>query len=309
MKHRLKIIVGQRSLFSAFFALSFLWNTQLSQAQTNALGIPSSEYNALVDLYNSTSGNAWVAKSGWLNPQATYWTGVVVVQGHVNGIGIEYNNLSGTLPASLGNLPYLQSLWLFGNNLTGTIPVTLGNLAQLQDLGLNLNHLSGSIPTNLVNLTNLTLLLLEDNQLTGQIPAGLVNLPDLQQVRLSDNLLTGDVPDFRGFSQLYIDVSSNYLNILPGSPSLANLNSMINAGNTVIYAPQNYPVLGPIQLVGGVAQVGLTAELGNYKIQGSSNLVDWVNLSTMTLSNTTGQFLDSSVSTHLSQFYRAVSSP
>jgi hypothetical protein len=122
-------------------------------------------------------------------------------------------------------------------------------------------------------------------------------------------LLTGDVPDFSRFSQLYLDVSSNYLNILPGSQSLANIKSTIAAGNTVIYMPQNYPVLGPIQLVGGAAQVGLTAEVGNYSIQGSSNLVNWVNLATVTLSNTTGQFFDTSVSNHPSQFYRAVSSP
>ena len=309
MQHRLKIIVGQRFLFSALFAMSFLLNTHLSRAQTNALGIPVSEYNALADLYNSTGGSNWVANSGWLNPQATYWTGVIVAGGHVNGIALDYNLLSGSLPATLGNLTNLQSLWIFGNHLTGSIPASLGNLSQLQSLILNLNRLSGSIPTNLVGLTNLTLLLLEDNQLTGSIPAGLVNLSGLQQVIISGNLLTGVVPDFRGFSHLYIDVSSNDLNILPGSQSLANINAMLAAGNTVIYTPQNYPVLGPIQWVGGKAQVGLTAGIGNYIIQGSSNLVNWVNLTTVTLSNTTGQFLDTSASNHLSQFYRAVSSP
>jgi Leucine-rich repeat (LRR) protein len=310
MKTLLKISSGQKFIPSALVALLFLLSCQLSHAQANALGIPASEYDALVDLYNSTAGSNWVAQSGWLNPQSTYWTGIIVSGGHVNGIGLENNNLSGSLPASLGNLPDLQSVFLFGNNLTGTIPASLGNLAQLQYLGLNLNQLSGSIPNNFVSLTNLSLLFLEDNHLTGNIPVGFVNLTNLQQLRVSDNLLTGAVPNFSGFSHpLYIDVSSNYLDILPGSQSLANINSMIAAGNTVIYTPQNYPVLGPVHLSAGTVQVGLTAELGGYSIQGSSNLVDWVNLGNINLSNTTGQFLDTSVSNHPTQFYRAVSSP
>ena len=38
--------------------------------------IPASEYEALVDLYNSTTGNeAW---TGWLDPEAPYWEGVDV---------------------------------------------------------------------------------------------------------------------------------------------------------------------------------------------------------------------------------------
>ena len=43
----------------------------------------------------------------------------------------ERNRLTGTIPATLGNLANLESLLLHGNQLTGTIPSQLGNLSNL----------------------------------------------------------------------------------------------------------------------------------------------------------------------------------
>ena len=46
------------------------------------------------------------------------------------------NQLTGEIPtAELGSLDNLQSLGLFGNELTGEIPAELGNLAKLWWLG------------------------------------------------------------------------------------------------------------------------------------------------------------------------------
>ena len=41
------------------------------------------------------------------------------------------NQLTGEIPAELGNLANLQSLYLYNNQLTGEIPAELGNLANL----------------------------------------------------------------------------------------------------------------------------------------------------------------------------------
>ena len=39
-----------------------------------------------------------------------------------------FNSISGTIPASLGNLQDMKQMWLYANQLTGTIPTELGNI-------------------------------------------------------------------------------------------------------------------------------------------------------------------------------------
>ncbi len=74
---------------------------------------------ALVDLYNSTNGPGWFTKTNWLTaaPLGT-WTGIIVKYGRVTQVNLGANNLTGNLPASLGNLSGLQILGLINNNLT-----------------------------------------------------------------------------------------------------------------------------------------------------------------------------------------------
>ena len=80
------------------------------------------------------------------------------------------------------------------NNLTGSIPAELGNLPGLNDLRLNSNELTGSIPAELGNLTALSILNLFDNSLTGAIPAELGSLAALRILWLLENSLTGSIP-------------------------------------------------------------------------------------------------------------------
>ena len=70
--------------------------------------------------------------------------------GRVTGLDLRYYQLSGTIPAELGDLPYLQVLDLSGNQLTGTIPGELASLTNLQELRLSGNYrLTGCIPDGL----------------------------------------------------------------------------------------------------------------------------------------------------------------
>ena len=89
------------------------------------------------------------------------------------------NQLSGSIPISLGSLTNLQQLWLYGNQLSGSIPTQLGNLAHLVALDLSQNQLTGSIPTQLGSVTNLQYLGLNGNMLSGGIPTSLESLTKL----------------------------------------------------------------------------------------------------------------------------------
>ena len=105
------------------------------------------------------------------------WQGVTIGrEGRVVALDLRDRNLTGRLPAELGELGHLQVLRLDGNRLTGRIPPELGNLSRLTLLSLDGNRLTGSIPPELANLSNLGQLWLADNRLTGSIPPELAGI-------------------------------------------------------------------------------------------------------------------------------------
>ena len=126
---------------------------------------------------------------GSIGPQLTHLV-LSAPQPLPNGVG-----LTGSIPAQLGNLSGLTSLYLDGNRLTGSIPPRLGRLLKLSWLHLTRNQLTGAIPTQLGELTNLTNLRLEDNQLSGPIPSQLSRLTNLRKVYLTRNAgFSGCIP-------------------------------------------------------------------------------------------------------------------
>merc|ERR1740117_46382 len=73
------------------------------------------------------------------------------------------NSLRGPLPAALGALQLLKSIYLNGNSFVGTIPSALAQLNDLQDLSLGNNALSGPVPMALLRATKLRTLWLGKN--------------------------------------------------------------------------------------------------------------------------------------------------
>jgi hypothetical protein len=67
-------------------------------------------------------------------------------------------------------------------------------------------------------------------------------------------------------------------------------------------------LLGPVTLLsGGVLQVSMMGLAGQtYLIQASTDLVNWTTLTTLTLTNGTGQFTDPATASYPQRFYRAV---
>ena len=67
-------------------------------------------------------------------------------------LSLRNNQLSGPIPAWLGDLTDLQELSLSSNQLTGEIPATLGNLTKLQTTRFAYNLLTGCVPLGLRDL-------------------------------------------------------------------------------------------------------------------------------------------------------------
>lgn len=181
--------------------------------------IPNAECAALTDLAHSTDYENWGDPTLWLvsqNPDD--WFGVTVYNGHVIGLELAGNNLTGSLPASLGNLNYLQVLNLSNNALTGAIPASITNLTRLTDLNLsgddNPNQgLSGSIPSAIGQMVYLEVIELQDNNLTGRIPDSIGNLSSLTYLLLQNNHLSGSIPTTIGNATHleYLDLGYNML--------------------------------------------------------------------------------------------------
>ncbi|MDY6992584.1 MAG: M12 family metallo-peptidase, partial [Pseudomonadota bacterium] len=170
-------------------------NISFSCNQVNEL--PKTECQALVALYDSTQGDSWSKKTGWLNtttPCSQPWSGVTCRNGHVVKLSLRSNNLNGSLPTELGNLSYLTHLLLNNNQLTGALPAALGQLGKLKNLYLYNNSLTGTLPTQLGNLTQLKKFYFHNNAVGGQIPSQLGNLEQLSVLYLSNNQFEGQVP-------------------------------------------------------------------------------------------------------------------
>ena len=61
----------------------------------------------------------------------------------------------------------LQVLTVYNNQLTGTIPSTIGNARHLQNFDITNNAIFGTIPPSLGNITELKYAILKFNKLTG----------------------------------------------------------------------------------------------------------------------------------------------
>lgn len=79
-------------------------------------------------------------------------------------------NVKGTIPSTLGLLPFLRLLDLNGTSLTGSLPEELCQASSLIRLDVRSNQLEGSIPTCLAGLDFLDVLALDSNNINGTLP-------------------------------------------------------------------------------------------------------------------------------------------
>jgi Leucine-rich repeat (LRR) protein len=208
--------------------------------------IPLEEYNFLLDLYNEVSGVWWLNQLNWMEPGNVcgVWNGITCQASHITGVDLTNNKLQGTLPNSLFNVPYLQTLKLGSNALVGQFP-NISNATFLEVLDLSKTILSGSLPDWIGNLTKLTSMAVgvryaTPRGLTGTIPMSIGNLTNLVSLDLSNNGLTGDVPccvaNLHKLSTLRL--TNNFLNGTNGTvPSFLESISDLEIFNNSYVAP------------------------------------------------------------------------
>ncbi|XVE52916.1 hypothetical protein DITRI_Ditri02bG0162800 [Diplodiscus trichospermus] len=131
----------------------------------------------------------------------------------ITQIDLEYSNLSGELPLSLGKLQNLEDLLLGENNFTGAIPNAFTNLTKLASVSLGYNNFNGKLPFSLFNLTQPLWVFFSSNQLTGPIPSDINCRPGLLSLDISHNLLKDAVPSWLFVLPLLnsLDLSYNQL--------------------------------------------------------------------------------------------------
>ncbi len=138
--------------------------------QNCTTGVDQQEFEALVDLYNSTDGANWTNNSGWdltltACDVSNSWHGVTVENGHVTNLQLPDNNLVGNIPASITNFTYIQTLNLSQNQLSGAFPSeNISNFSNLTMFSIQENALT-DMP-DISEIANLTLASLQDNAFT-----------------------------------------------------------------------------------------------------------------------------------------------
>ena len=163
-------------------------------------GSISGDRDVLEALYNATDGPNWTNSTGWTTSAPLgEWYGVTTdTTERVIGLDLEDNNLSGPIPAELGQLEKLEDLILADVGISGPIPPELGDLGNLTSLLLASDSLTGPIPGKLGNLTSLKSLALGGSPLTGSIPPELGKLANLETLVLSRTDISGIIPSELG---------------------------------------------------------------------------------------------------------------
>lgn len=96
-----------------------------------------------------------------------------------------YNQFSGPLPQTFGDILGIKSIRFVASNLTGEFPETFSKLTNLNDLWISDNQFTGKIPS-FKNWRNLTRLEIQASGLEGPIPSDISVLEKLDILIISD---------------------------------------------------------------------------------------------------------------------------
>lgn len=125
--------------------------------------IPESEMAVLRAIYQSTNGDEWTFSWDINNSYSVgSWYGVGIEDGHIVMLDLSNNNLTGTLPANMNALSYLDYFDVSNNKIGGNLPASISgwNYTGYYTTTLNFsgNIFTGSIPAS-YNISSGTMVL------------------------------------------------------------------------------------------------------------------------------------------------------
>lgn len=153
------------ALFSNWTDVAFPCNLTQDGQRATFIGVTCSS-SRVVSLVLSNKG-----LTGSISPNLSLCRNLGILD-------LSQNDLSGELPASLGQLSYLMTLNVSHNQIEGPIPPEISNCSYLHELDLEHNRFSGELPSGLATLQKLQTFDVSHNDLEGPIPSGLSNTSD-----------------------------------------------------------------------------------------------------------------------------------
>ena len=145
---------------------------------------------ALVDLYNNCGGANWSGYNTWLNGPISTWEGVTVdsAMQRVSHVAFKNMDLTGTLPASLGDLTEMSGKIELHDDvdLVGELPAAIWKWTKVDRFQLKRSGITSIDLTGIENMVNLTEYNTEKNAISGEVPAAIFALPAIGKVYLHD---------------------------------------------------------------------------------------------------------------------------
>jgi Secretion system C-terminal sorting domain/Leucine Rich Repeat len=209
------------------YSFLFIMTIAFSLPQKMYSQVSEQDSLALIAFYNSTNGDEWIDNTGWRDGPVIDWFGITLTGSRVTTISLEGNNLSGSLPDSIGDLTGLGVINISINEISGEIPTSIGNWEELYHLELSNNKLSGTFPMELASCTKLNTVSAINNQFSGGFPEVLLKIPSLKVLRIGGNPFGGEIPSA-------IDTLFNLEGLIIGAsqfsgtmPSLTHLTKLV----------------------------------------------------------------------------------